>query len=91
MRVLNYQPGPVYTDMQKYIYDTNTCIYDSYRSKLSRFDSQIILIFSRINLHSKGDYVEGKFLSAEVSVKRLLDIIQANAFQNGSTIDFYDD
>ena len=34
LRVLNYQPGPVYTDMQKQLYDNNTFLYESYKSKL---------------------------------------------------------
>lgn len=38
-----------------------------------------------------GDYDEGKLLKPETTVKRLLEIIDKNQFENGSAIDFYDE
>lgn len=68
LRVLNYQPGPVFTDMQKQFYDSNTYMYDSYRN----------------------DFEEGNLLQPEATVKKLLEIIERNQFENGSTVDYYD-
>lgn len=45
----------------------------------------------------KGDedfarnYDEGKLLTTETTVKRMLDIIEKNSFENGATIDYFDE
>ena len=37
------------------------------------------------------DYDAGRLLTAEVTVRRMLDIIEKNEFQNGSSIDYFDE
>lgn len=80
LRVLNYQPGPVYTDMLKQIHDnietSNQCKSDQ---KITMYDN-----FTQ-------DYDAGRLLTAEVTVRRMLDIIEKNEFQNGSSIDYFDE
>lgn len=73
LRVLNYQPGPVYTNMLKQLYDDQVGIFD-------KSDSSF-----------RDGYDSGNYLTAETTVKRMLDLIEKNSFENGSTIDYYDE
>lgn len=84
-------PGPVYTEMQKQIYDNNTYIYETYRSKPLIYSSSWNIFLKIAYIVLLGDYDEGKLLKPETTVKRLLEIIDKNQFENGSAIDFYDE
>ncbi|XP_068130681.1 sepiapterin reductase [Hyperolius riggenbachi] len=70
LRVLNYGPGPLDTDMQAQV-------------RAQTADPDLRLQF--INMKNSGQLIDSR-----VSARKLLDVIQADAYQSGANVDFYE-
>lgn len=107
IRVLNYSPGPVLTDMLKELQqkawneDTrkwltceshyNTTILNTLPTRYPcdtcyAFCASLFLILTLFLATEK----EGNLVTCDATVKKLMDLLDKNAFETGSHVDFYD-
>ena len=56
-------------------------------SKITTFDWNFI---KKNIFFYQGDYDEGKLVKPNETVQHLLNLLEQNTFENGSTVDFYD-
>jgi sepiapterin reductase len=93
VRVLNYQPGPVYTDMLKQIAEDEAVGFkDSPGFKglilfffVIQYDFVLEFGFFKLDEYKKGNLVQ-----PEVTVKRLWAILDRDEFESGSVVDYFD-